>query len=235
MTTLGCRQGGYGAPFMKNTDFTPALGLPGLTGSYDLAIRLLTRETVWRGELLRQVAPRDRETIVDVGCGTGTFAMMLKRAAPGARIIGLDPDLAVLGLAAKKAQEAGLKIEWRQGFARDAADSCGQLDKAVSSLVFHQVPLPGKQEGVAAMFASVRPGGEVHIVDYARQRSVLMRLLFRLTVQSLDGVGDTQPNADGALERILFEQTGSVVAPEIVVNTVTGTLSFFKAVKPATN
>jgi len=49
---------------MRTTDFTPALGLPGFTRGYDLAIRLLTREAVWRGELLRQVAPRDCETIV---------------------------------------------------------------------------------------------------------------------------------------------------------------------------
>lgn len=103
---------------------------------------------------------------------------MLKQAAPGARTIGLDPDPAVLGMAARKAQEAGLEVEWRQGFAREAADFRVELDRAVSSLVFHQVPLPGKREGVAAMFASVRPGGEVHIADYARQKSVVMRSLF---------------------------------------------------------
>jgi hypothetical protein len=34
---------------MQTTDFTPALGLPGFTRGYDLAIRLLTREAVWRG------------------------------------------------------------------------------------------------------------------------------------------------------------------------------------------
>lgn len=218
---------------MPTTDFTPALGLPGFTRGYDLAIRLLTREAFWRGELLRQVAPRDRETIVDVGCGTGTFAMMLKQAAPGARIIGLDPDPAVLELAARKAQGAGLHIEWRQGFARDVADFWGGLDKAVSSLVFHQVPLPGKREGVAAMFASVRPGGEVHIADYARQRSVVMRSLFRLTVQSLDGLADTQPNADGAIERILSDCARVVVEPRRVVPTATGAISLFQATTPA--
>ena len=218
---------------MQSNHFTPALGLSGLTGLYDWAIRLLTREAVWRGELLRQVAPCDGETIVDVGCGTGTFAMMLKRAAPGARIIGLDPDPAVLRLAANKAQKAGLEIEWRQGFARQAAEFAGQLDKAVSSLVFHQVPLPGKQEGVAAMFASGRLGGEVHIADYARQRSVLMRSLFRLTVQSLDGVADTQPSADGALERILSDQIGSDILPRSVVHTATGAISLFKASRPS--
>jgi 2-polyprenyl-3-methyl-5-hydroxy-6-metoxy-1,4-benzoquinol methylase len=159
--------------------------------------------------------------------------MMLKQATPGARIVGLDPDPAVLEIAAKKAQAAGLDIEWRQGFARDVADFTGELNKAVSSLVFHQVPLPGKREGVAAMFASVRPGGEVHIADYAGQRSVVMRSLFRLTGQTLDGLADTQPNEDGALERILSDHAGLVVEPRRVVPTATGAISLFQVARPA--
>ena len=220
---------------MHSNHFTPALGRPGLTRAYDLAIRLLTRETVWRSEFLRQVAPHNNETIIDVGCGTGTFALMLKRAAPGARITAIDPDPHVLALARKKAEAAGIEIAWRQGFARDVAGLGGSYDKAVSSLVFHQVPLAGKREGVAAMFASIRPGGEVHIADYAHQSGALMRALFRLTVQAIDGLADTQPNADGALESILSDYDEAAVAPQAVVPTATGAISLFKAIRPIQN
>ncbi|MFB9773962.1 class I SAM-dependent methyltransferase [Sphingomonas yabuuchiae] len=75
----------------------------------------MTRERTWRGALLRQLAPKEGESILDVGCGTGSFAIMLKRAAPGARIVGLDPDPAVLAIAAAKARAAGVEIEWREG------------------------------------------------------------------------------------------------------------------------
>ncbi len=216
---------------MKDTQFTPALGLPGLTRGYDLAIRLLTREAVWRNMLLRQVAPLSNETIIDVGCGTGTFAMMLKRAAPAARITAIDPDQDVLDRARRKAEAADIEIEWRQGFAQDVADLGVSFDKAVSSLVFHQVPLVGKRAGVAAMFACVRPGGEVHIADYALQDSALMRALFRLTVQTLDGRADTQPNADGVLERILSDYGAAVVALRAIVPTATGAISLFVATR----
>ena len=114
---------------MNDVSFTPALGRASLTAGYDLAIRLLTRERLWRDALLRQVAPRSGETILDVGCGTGTFAMMLKRAAPRARVVAMDPDPRVLALAAAKAERAGLDIEWRRGFARDAAEFAGSIDK----------------------------------------------------------------------------------------------------------
>jgi len=217
---------------MNDTQFTPALGLPGLTRGYDLAIRLLTREAVWRNMLLRQVAPLSNETIIDVGCGTGTFAMMLKRAAPAARITAIDPDPDVLDRARRKADAEDIEIEWRQGFAQDVADLGVSFDKAVSSLVFHQVPLVGKRAGVAAMFACVRPGGEVHIADYALQDSALMRALFRLTVQTLDGRADTQPNADGVLERILSDYGAAVVAPRAIVAHPTCALRLLRTNNP---
>lgn len=217
------------APAQK--PFTPALGRAGLTGAYDLTIRLLTRERIWRTALLEQVAPRDGETIIDVGCGTGSFAILMKQRAPGARIVGLDPDLDVLGRAEAKARKAGIDIEWRQGFASDAAFLGARFDKAVSSLVFHQIATTGKRSGIAAMIAALKPAGELHIADYARQASRAMRLLFRLTVQRLDGVADTQPNADGAIEAILAEISGSAVPPKRVIPTLTGAISLFQVTR----
>lgn len=216
---------------MSDQSFTPALGRLGSVGLYDRTIRLLTREQVWRAALLRQVDPQAGELILDVGCGTGTFAIMLKQLCPAARIVALDPDPNVLKIASRKAMEACVSIECRPGFASDAGALRATADKAVSSLVFHQVPMAGKRAGLAAMFAAVRQGGEVHIADYASQRGI-MRALFRLTVQQIDGLADTQPNADGALEAILSDQSGATVEATRVVPTPTGAISLFKVQKP---
>lgn len=217
---------------MNDTAFTPALGRSDLTDSYDKAIRLWTRENVWRTALLNQVAPRDGETVLDVGCGTGTFAIMMKRAAPNAQVIGLDPDPHILRIAAAKAKQCGADIVWRQGFARDAAGFAGTNDKVVSSLVFHQVPLAEKRTGLAAALAALKPGGALHVADYARQESALMRFLFRWTVQRIDGIPDTQPNADGALESILEEIAGEAIQARLVVPTLTGAISLFEMRRP---
>lgn len=212
---------------MQAVKFTPALGFSALTPIYDHAIRLLTREETWRQKLLTQLAPADGETILDVGCGTGTLAILIKQRAPQARVIGLDPDSRVLATAAKKAASAGVEVEWRQGFAHDAAAFAGSLDKVVSTLVFHQVPLEEKQRGVAAMFEAIRLGGEIHIADYCRQRGWHMRQLFRL-IQLLDGKANTQANADGAIERIIGDIAGSPMAATAIINTPTGAISLFR-------
>ena len=215
---------------MQAVKFTPALGFSALTPIYDHAIRLLTREKTWRQKLLSQLEPARGDTILDVGCGTGTLAILIKQRAPHARVIGMDPDPEVLATAAKKAATSGVEIEWIRGFARDAAAFSGSLDKAVSTLVFHQVPLEEKQQGVAAMFEAIRPGGEVHIADYCRQLHWHMRQLFRL-IQLLDGKANTQANADGALERIIDDIAGSPTAATAIIDTPTGAISLFRLKK----
>lgn len=212
---------------MSAEPFTPALGRTGLTFLYDPAIRLLTREKRWRRLLLDQLQPRPGERILDVGCGTGTLALQIKARAPSADVIGIDPDEQVLKIAREKAEAAGVRIVFERGFARDAAEFGHDFDKVVASLVFHQVPLAEKEAGIAAMARAVRPGGEVHVADYARQPTFAARQLFRI-VQALDGRENTQANADGALERILGEHAGGPVAPEAIVPTLTGTISLFR-------
>lgn len=214
---------------MREAGFTPALGHSALTPLYDLAIRLLTREQRWRQALVDQINPGKGEAILDVGCGTGTLAIMLKRRAPQARVVGLDPDPAVLATAAQKARRAGVEIEWRLGFARDA-DSLGEFDQLVSALVFHQVPTGEKLAGIRAMFAAARAGGSIHIADYCRQPDWLMRILFRI-IQAVDGQANTQANAEGAVEKNIAIFGKAPARPERIVRTPTGAISLFRVRK----
>ncbi len=208
-------------------EFVPALGWSALSPLYDGVVRLLTREHRWRSALVEQIAPKDGDTILDVGCGTGSLAILLKQAAPGARIVGLDPDADILARAEAKAKAAGVEIEWHQGFASDAAGAGPAFDKAVSSLVFHQVPPAGKAAGIAAMIEATRPGGEIHIADFARQRSRLMRALFGI-VGRFDGIENTSANAEGAIERLLAETSPAAAVPTRTIRTPLGEISLFR-------
>lgn len=213
---------------MSDATFVPALGHDRLTPFYDRVLRLATREATWRGAFVDQIAPKAGDIILDVGCGTGTLAIQLAGRAPGARIIGIDPDPAALKIAQAKAVQTGVVVEWQRGFARDAAAALGsaRASKVVSSLVFHQVPVPEKRAGLAAMFQAAKPGGDIHVADYTRQPSAIMRMLFT-TIGRLDGFENTRPNADGAIERLLEEFSGVPVTARRVDSTPTGAISLF--------
>lgn len=208
-------------------DFTPALGHAALTPLYDAAIALLTREGQWRRALVAQIAPCASDRILDVGCGTGSLALMLKRKAPESLVIGLDPDPDVLRRAKRKTANSGINVTFTQGFARDAGHVLpAGATKAISSLVFHQVPSGEKRAGLAAMHASLVTGGEVHIADYGLQRTPLMRVLFK-QIQRLDGAENTTPNAQGILPVLMTEVGFTDVRELSVIPTPTGSISLY--------
>jgi ubiquinone/menaquinone biosynthesis C-methylase UbiE len=212
---------------MSTPSFTPALGRFAFTRFYDPVVAL-TRERLWRALAAMYVAPQTDQVIVDVGCGTGSLALLLAQVEPGAQIIGLDPDPDVLAIARRKSTA----VQWRVGMGDALLDwvRANSVDAVVSSLVLHQCPLPMKRAILASMSAALRPGGRLVIADYGLQRTALMRTAFRI-VQLADGKTDTQPNADGMLPDLMSDAGFRDVREAEVVPTVTGSISIYVAGK----
>lgn len=215
----------------EEKEFTPALGHSALTPLYDFAIASLTRENTWRTELLRELSPLDNDRILDVGCGTGSLAMRMRAINESCEIHGIDPDQDVLAIARDKATSAGADITFHKRFLRpNTHEELGSFTKIVSSLVFHQTALEVKRDILESMTTLLRPGGQLLIADYGLQRTGLMRTLFRCTVQAIDGVEDTQHNADGCMPELIAESGFTDVAELQVIPTPTGSISLYSAI-----
>ncbi|MET7465632.1 class I SAM-dependent methyltransferase [Nonomuraea sp. NPDC005501] len=214
---------------MSEQTFTPALGRFASTRFYDPVV-VLTRERLWRALAVMHVAPRPDDVIVDVGCGTGSTALLLHRTEPRARVVAVDPDRSVLEIARRKAAAVGATVRWEAGMGDALPEivGTGVADTAVSSLVLHQCPMGTKQAILASMHAVLRPGGKLVIADYGLQRTRLMRLGFRL-VQAADGVEDTRPNAEGVVPELMAEAGFGDVREAEVVSTLTGSISVYVA------
>jgi ubiquinone/menaquinone biosynthesis C-methylase UbiE len=213
-------------------DFTPAFPF---LWAYDLLVAAFGREHKWRGTLLRQLDPRQSDIIADIGCGTGSFLGLLGRTAKSVKLIGVDPDDRILHRARLKLEAAGVVVTLIPGYLRDVGALLAGtgVNKIVSSLVFHQVPLAEKRAGMSSIYSALPPGGELHVADNGLQRTRLMRTLFR-TIQQIDGYENTQPNADGILSSLMEEAGFAQVQETSVIPTVTGSISLYKAIRPQT-
>lgn len=215
---------------MSEETFTPALGRLAPARFFDYVVAL-TRERLWRSLTVMHLAPRPDDAILDVGCGTGSLALLAARVEPQAKVVGLDPDPEILAVAGGK--DAQARVRWLTGMGDALVDSVGgeSMDAVMSSLVLHQCPLAVKRAILESMFAVLRPGGRLVIADFGLQRTRLMRLAFKF-VQFADGKTDTQPNADGVLPE-LISSVGFADAREAdVVSTINGSISIYVARKP---
>jgi 2-polyprenyl-3-methyl-5-hydroxy-6-metoxy-1,4-benzoquinol methylase len=70
--------------------YVAALRFPALNRLFDPVVRATMRESRFRRDLLRQAAIEPGHSVLDLGCGTGTLAVMAKSAEPAAEVIGLD-------------------------------------------------------------------------------------------------------------------------------------------------
>jgi ubiquinone/menaquinone biosynthesis C-methylase UbiE len=220
-----------GRTMPNERDFTPAFPF---LWAYDLAVAADRRERTWRGALLRQLDPRPSDIVADIGCGTGSFLALLGRTAKWAKLIGVDPDDRILRRARHKLDAAGIAVTLERGYLRDVVTLLAGIgvNKIASSLVFHQVPLAEKRAGLSSIYSALSPGGELHVADFGLQRTRLMRSLFRI-VQHVDGYENTQPNADGILPSLMREAGFAQVKETSVIPTLTGSISLYKAIRPA--
>src|SRR6266542_3110360 len=104
---------------MTNQKYVPALSFRWLTPLYDALIDGPMSMARMRKDLLANMGDLGEKKILDVGSGTGTMAVMIKRAYPSAEVVGLDGDPQILEIARGKARELGIEIRFDQGMAFD--------------------------------------------------------------------------------------------------------------------
>ena len=105
---------------------------------YDMVAKLLGADKA--RQTLLEVAPfHSGECVLDIGCGTGTFATLLKRRYPAVEVVGLDPDPRALARAKRKAEQAGVSVRFDQGFADALEYAAATFDLVFSSFMFHHL------------------------------------------------------------------------------------------------
>jgi ubiquinone/menaquinone biosynthesis C-methylase UbiE len=107
------------------------------------------------------------ETVLDVGCGTGTLAMIAtERVGPQGRVSGIDPSASLLATARRKVARRGLSIDFQPGVIEQLAFPGHSFDVVLSSMMMHQLPDDLKLQGLTEIARVLKPGGRLLVLDF---------------------------------------------------------------------
>jgi ubiquinone/menaquinone biosynthesis C-methylase UbiE len=175
--------------------YIPAAGHHWSLPLYDPLTRLIGADRA-RKRLLEQAGLRAGDRVLDVGCGTGSLAVLAKRTYPNVYVTGLDPDPRALGRAARKAERAGLGIQLDRGFADALPYPDAWFDRVFSSFMFHHLSAEVKTGMLREVRRVLKPGGRLELLDFAGPDAGSHGFLSRL-------LHSHELMRDNALERVI--------------------------------
>jgi ubiquinone/menaquinone biosynthesis C-methylase UbiE len=213
------------------SSYIPALRFRSLTRVYDPVVALTVRERRFKQKLIGQADLRGGLDVLDLACGTGTLAVRAKQAAPRIKLSGIDADPAVLERARQKADNAGVEIEFDEGFSTSLPFAKKSFDRVLSSLFFHHLVEDDKIATLREVVRVLRRGGELHVADWGKPSDPLMAAL-SLSIRTFDGFDPTRANFEGRLPELFASAGLEQIQTRESLRTVYGNLTLYSAVKP---
>jgi ubiquinone/menaquinone biosynthesis C-methylase UbiE len=144
--------------------FLPGMSRAWLLPLYDPLTQLLGVRRVHR-RLLDQAGVHPGQQVLEIGCGTGNLLLLAKQTQPAATVVGVDPDLAALACASRKARRRGLAVQLDRGYADELPYADSSVDVVLSSFMLHHVPADRREPAAQEARRVLRPGGALHLVD----------------------------------------------------------------------
>ncbi len=159
--------------------YIPAAGHDRFLPFYDLMTKLMGADQARRA-LLDRAEIRPGHRVLDVGCGTGSLATLLKHLYPEVDVVGLDPDPKALARARRKAERAAVSLQFDQGFADALEYPAGFFDHVFSSYMFHHLHDDEKEKTLREICRVLKSGGHFHLLDFGGPESAVANPLSRL-------------------------------------------------------
>jgi ubiquinone/menaquinone biosynthesis C-methylase UbiE len=104
--------------------------------------------------------------VLDIGCRTGTLAVLIKRLHPDVNVVGLDSDPMALALAKRKAERSAASIRFDQGFSHELPYPEACFDRVFSTFMFHHLMVDKREKTLSEVRRVLISGGSLHLLDF---------------------------------------------------------------------
>jgi ubiquinone/menaquinone biosynthesis C-methylase UbiE len=141
---------------------------------YDLLAWLLThgRERAFRERLINLAGPRLGDSVLDIGCGTGTLAIAAKRhVGPTGAVYGIDASPEMIARATHKSAKAGASARFQLAAAEQLPFPDARFDVVFSTLMLHHLPRNTRAQCAIEIRRVLKPRGRVLAVDFGRAQA----------------------------------------------------------------
>lgn len=159
--------------------YLPAAGHRWLLPFYDPLMTVLGGDAAMRA-LVEQASIEPGQRVLDIGCGTGSLPVLIKRLYRDVDVIGFDPDSHALARARQKAERASVTVRFDQGFADALPYPDASIDRVLSSFMFHHLQDNDKHRMLREARRVLRPGGVFLLLDFGGPECADNGLLARL-------------------------------------------------------
>jgi len=183
---------------MKNR--SKGISLDYLADQYDKLT--FTERSRFRRKQAAMIELKEGESVLDVGCGTGSLSIPAKLAVGDTgRVSGIDIAPKMIRKAKEKAARYGLKIDFQPASVTGLPFADEQFDVVVSSLMFHHLPIPIKKEGLREIHRVMKRNGRFFLADFGAPHVITAPLMFLLLIW----LGSTRYQLLGKLPGLIRE------------------------------
>lgn len=158
--------------------------------SYDAYMRQMTfgRERVLRAMTVRLAEIKPGDSVLEVGCGTGTLTLAAKQqAGPTGKVVGIDIIPGMIEASRRKAELAHQEITFQLGSMADIPFPDDHFDAVLCSFMIFHMSEATRRKGLAEIQRVLKPGGRLLVLDLALPPRLLSRAIARILFGGLFG------------------------------------------------